>query len=68
MNEQTVQLIISNLGETIAQLHVNFAIEKANVKQLSEELELAKQELELTKQELINLKQTITEKEEMNYE
>lgn len=61
MNEQTVQLIISNLGETIAQLHVNFAVEKANVKQLSEELEL-------TKQELINLKQTITEKEEMNYE
>lgn len=61
MNEQTVQLIISNLGETIAQLHVNFAVEKANVKQLSEELEL-------TKQELMNLKQTITEKEEMNYE
>lgn len=61
MNEQSIQLIISNLGETIAQLHVNLSIEKANLKQLAEELEL-------TKQELINLKQTIIEKEEINHE
>ncbi len=39
MNEQLIQTIITNLGNTIAQLNIDLAAERAQTKQLVEELE-----------------------------
>lgn len=39
MNEQLIQIIITNLGNTIAQLNIDLAAERAQTKQLVEELE-----------------------------
>lgn len=46
MNEQIVQSVISDLGNTIAQLHVDLAMERATVKELVKELEEAKKTIE----------------------
>ena len=46
MNEQIVQSVVSDLGNTIAQLHVDLAMERATVKELVKELEEAKKTIE----------------------
>lgn len=46
MNEQAIQSIVSDLGYTIAQLHIDLATERANVKELAKELEQAKKTIE----------------------
>lgn len=45
MNEQLIQTIITNLGNTIAQLNIDLAAERAQTKQLVEELEQISVEL-----------------------
>lgn len=45
MNEQLLQAIITNLGNTIAQLNIDLAAERAQTKQLIEELEKMNTEL-----------------------
>ena len=45
MNEQLIQTIITNLGNTIAQLNIDLAAERAQTKQLVEELEQMSAEL-----------------------
>lgn len=45
MNEQLLQAIITNLGNTIAQLNIDLAAERAQTKQLIEELEKMNAEL-----------------------
>jgi len=45
MNEQLIQAIITNLGNTIAQLNIDLAAERAQTKQLVEELEKMNAEL-----------------------
>ena len=45
MNEQLIQTIITNLGNTIAQLNIDLAAERAQTKQLVEELENMSAEL-----------------------
>lgn len=45
MNEQLIQAIITNLGNTIAQLNIDLAAERAQEKQLVEELEKMNAEL-----------------------
>lgn len=45
MNEQLIQAIITNLGNTIAQLNIDLAAERAQTKQLVEELEKMSAEL-----------------------
>ena len=45
MNEQLIQSIITNLGNTIAQLNIDLAAERAQTKQLVEELEKMSAEL-----------------------
>lgn len=45
MNEQLIQTIITNLGNTIAQLNIDLAAERAQTKQLIEELEKMNAEL-----------------------
>lgn len=45
MNEQLIQAIITNLGNTIAQLNIDLAAERAQTKQLIEELEKMNAEL-----------------------
>lgn len=45
MNEQLIQIIITNLGNTIAQLNIDLAAERAQTKQLVEELEKMSAEL-----------------------
>lgn len=45
MNEQLIQTIITNLGNTIAQLNIDLAAERAQIKQLVEELEQMSAEL-----------------------
>lgn len=45
MNEQLLQAIITNLGNTIAQLNIDLAAERAQTKQLVEELEKMNAEL-----------------------
>lgn len=45
MNEQLIQTIITNLGNTIAQLNIDLAAERAQTKQLVEELERMSEEL-----------------------
>ena len=45
MNEQLIQAIITNLGNTIAQLNIDLAAERAKTKQLVEELEKMSAEL-----------------------
>ena len=45
MNEQLIQTIITNLGNTIAQLNIDLAAERAQTKQLVEELERMSTEL-----------------------
>ena len=45
MNEQLIQAVITNLGNTIAQLNIDLAAERAQTKQLVEELEKMNAEL-----------------------
>ena len=45
MNEQLIQAIITNLGNTIAQLNIDLGAERAQTKQLVEELEKMSAEL-----------------------
>lgn len=45
MNEQLIQAIITNLGNTTAQLNIDLAAERAQTKQLVEELEKMNAEL-----------------------
>lgn len=45
MNEQLIQAMITNLGNTIAQLNIDLAAERAQTKQLVEELEKMNAEL-----------------------
>lgn len=45
MNEQLIQAVITNLGNTIAQLNIDLAAERAQTKQLVEELEKMSAEL-----------------------
>lgn len=45
MNEQLIQAMITNLGNTIAQLNIDLAAERAQTKQLIEELEKMNAEL-----------------------
>lgn len=45
MNEQLIQALITNLGNTIAQLNIDLAAERAQTKQLIEELEKMNAEL-----------------------
>ena len=45
MNEQLIQAIITNLGNTIAQLNIDLAADRAQTKQLVEELEKMSAEL-----------------------
>lgn len=45
MNEQLIQALITNLGNTIAQLNIDLAAERAQTKQLIEELEKMNVEL-----------------------
>lgn len=46
MNEQLIQTIITNLGNTIAQLNIDLAAERAQIKQLVEELEQLREEVQ----------------------
>lgn len=52
MNEQLIQTIITNLGNTIAQLNIDLAAERAQIKQLVEELE--KMNVELNELRAVN--------------
>ena len=45
MNENIIQGMITNLGNTIAQLNIDLAAERAQIKQLVEELEQMSAEL-----------------------
>lgn len=45
MNEQLIQAVITNLGNTIAQLNIDLAADRAQTKQLVEELEKMSAEL-----------------------
>lgn len=45
MNEQLIQAVITNLGNKIAQLNIDLAAERAQTKQLVEELEKMNAEL-----------------------
>lgn len=51
MNEQMIQSIVSDLGNTIAQLYIDLATERASVKELAKQLEEAKGQIaKLSKQ------------------
>ena len=45
MNEQLIQAVITNLGNTIAQLNIDLAAERAQTKQLVEKLKKMSAEL-----------------------